>query len=72
MKQEDISYIDKRGSSYLETNGGSNLETGAKRVMWVNTLRKGDGSYQRNCVLENIRQKIYSKIGVRVTVYIEI
>ena len=59
----------QRGLSYLETNGGSNLETRAKRVMWVNTLRKGDGSYQRNCVLENIRQEIYAKIGVRVAVY---
>ena len=26
-------------------------------------------NHQRNCILENIRQEIYAKIGVRVTVY---
>ena len=32
-------------------------------------IHKIDRKLQRNCKLENIRQEIHAKIGVKVTVY---
>ena len=40
-----------------------------KLIFLIEKVDLADGSDQRICILENIRQEINAKIGVRVTFY---